>query len=162
MKTLIVYFSQTGNTKAVAEALAACIPSAELQALVPQKPYPASRNSLMFAGGSSVVFHRKPKLAGPPIDWAQYDRVYIGTPVWAGSFAPPLRTLLTKNPPKGKQVALFACHAGEEAKDCLQKLKHLLVGNEVIGEISFVEPLQKGLEQAKAQIEAFAKQTEKA
>ena len=44
------------------------------------------------------------------IDIAQYDPIYVGTPIWFSSYAPPVRTFLQSFDFKGKTVALFCTH----------------------------------------------------
>ena len=84
-KTLIVYFSATGNTKAAAEKLAREF-NADLYEITPETPYTAadldwrdksSRSTLEMKDKSS-----RPAIKGVCGNIAQYDTVWIGFPVW--------------------------------------------------------------------------------
>lgn len=139
MSTLVVYFSFTGSTKFIAEKIAETM-TADIAQLKTSKEYPAEGFKKYFFGGKSVIFGEKPDLVNEPIDWNRYDTIIIGTPVWAGSFAPPIKSFISQYKIRGKRIALFASHGGGGAKKCFAKLKKELSGNEFICEIDFVEP----------------------
>ena len=139
MSTLVVYFSFTGSTKFIAEKIAKTM-NADIAQLKTSKEYPADGFKKYFFGGKSVIFGEKPDLVNEPIDWNRYDTIIIGTPVWAGSFAPPIKSFISQYKIRGKRIALFASHGGGGAKKCFAKLKKELSGNEFICEIDFVEP----------------------
>jgi flavodoxin len=122
MKALIVYYSNSGTTKVLAEKVAAAI-GGDLEEIVEQRPRPRlvdgegkptggfimARSALSaFLGiGSSI----NPGNADP----AAYDVVIVGTPVWVGSLVPPVRSYLKRNRKKMKAVALF-CSCGQNEK----------------------------------------------
>ncbi len=139
MSTLVVYFSFTGSTKFIAEKIAETM-NADIAQLKTSKEYPADGFKKYFFGGKSVIFGEKPDLVNEPIDWNRYDTIIIGTPVWAGSLAPPIKSFISQYKIRGKRIALFASHGGGGAKKCFAKLKKELSGNEFICEIDFVEP----------------------
>ena len=72
-----------------------------------------------------------------------YDLLVIGTPVWAGTFSPAIRTFLKENNLDGRKVALFACHAGGGADKCFEKFKKFSHNCKVISTMDFVDPLKK-------------------
>ena len=139
MSTLVVFFSLDGNTKFIAEQIAEAI-DADIVSLNTRKKYPAKGFKKYFCGGKDVLFGEKPELANGKIDWERYDTIIIGSPVWAGSCAPPVRTFLSEYPISGRRVAVFACHGGGSSEKCLERIKNALFDNEFIGEIDFVEP----------------------
>lgn len=139
MSTLVVYFSFTGNTKFLAETVAETM-NADIAGLKTSKKYPSEGFKKYFWGGKSVIFGEKPELINEPIDLNRYDTIIIGTPVWAGSFAPPIKSFISQYKIQGKRIALFASHAGGGAQKCFTKLKKELSGNDIICEIDFVEP----------------------
>ena len=94
MKTAIVYYSLEGNTKFAAEKMAAAL-GADLISLVPVKEYPTGNVSKYFWGGKSAVFRAHPKLEPYRFKAEEYELVIIGSPIWASTYAPPLRTFLT-------------------------------------------------------------------
>ncbi len=142
MSTLVVYFSFEGNTKFIAEKIAETI-SADIVELKTSKKYPAEGFGKYFWGGKSVIFGEKPKLINKRIDLKRYDVIIIGTPVWAGSFTPPIKSFISQYKIQGKRIALFACHGGGGAEKCFEKLKKALPGNEILCETDFIEPKKK-------------------
>ena len=128
MKALVVYFSFEGNTKLVAKKISETI-NADLVELKTSKVYPKEGIGKFFWGGKSVIFGEKPELINQPIDMKQYDVIIIGTPVWAGTFAPPIKSLISQYPIQGKKIGMFACHGGGGASKCFEKLKKALPGN---------------------------------
>jgi flavodoxin len=142
MRTLVVYFSFEGNTRLIAQKIAETI-SADTIELKTSKQYPKKGLGKFFWGGKSVLFGEMPQLLNQPIDMNPYDRILIGTPVWAGSFAPPIKSFINQYKIAGKQIALFACHGGGGAAKCFANFKKALSDNTFVSEIDFVEPKRK-------------------
>ena len=138
MKTVIVYFSLEGNTNSAARMIAEKT-GADLIRLIPAKELPTGNFQKYFWGGKSAVFNEKPKLANVGIDLSWYDTVVIGTPIWAGTCAPPILTFLADYPFKDKKVFLFACNSGGSSEKCFTKLKAILGGNRILSTASFIE-----------------------
>lgn len=139
MATLVVYFSLDGNTKLIAKTIAETV-DADFAELKTSKEYHTKGFKKFFWGGKSVLFGEKPELTNDPIDLSRYDTIILGTPVWAGSFAPPLKTFFSKYQITGKRIALFACHGGGGAKKCMANIKAAIPDNDFIGEIEFQDP----------------------
>lgn len=139
MSTLVVFFSLDGNTRFIAEHIAKAV-DADMVSLNTRKQYPDKGFKKYFCGGKDVLFGEKPALTNGHIDWEGYDTIIVGSPVWAGSYAPPVKTFLSDYPIAGKRVAVFACHGGGSAEKCLERMKTALCSNECIGEIDFVDP----------------------
>ena len=155
MSTLVVYFSFGGNTKFIAEKIAETV-SADILELKTSRKYPAEGFRKYIWGGKSVIFGEKSELINAPIHLKKYETVIIGTPIWAGSFTPPIKSFISKYEIQGKRIAFFACHAGGGARKCFAKLKKELTGNEFIGETAFVEPM-KNRKEASLEAAAWAK-----
>jgi len=154
MKTVIVYYSLEGSTDSAARLIAEKT-GADLIRLIPAKELPSGNFQKYFWGGKSAVFNEKPKLKNEAIDLSQYEKIVIGTPVWAGTFAPPILTFLTDYPFKDKKVFLFACHSGGGGEKCFAKLKTRLIGNSVTGTTDFIEAIKDKDENNAAKIAAF-------
>lgn len=155
MSTLVVYFSFTGSTKFIAEKIAETL-GADITELKTSKNYPKEGFRKYFWGGKSVIFGDKPTLTNELVDLNQYDTIIMGTPIWAGSFTPPMKSFISQYNIQGKRIALFASHAGGGAQKCFTKLKKELSDNEFIGEIDFVEP-KKSLEENLLKAVSWAK-----
>lgn len=138
MKGLVVFYSLEGHTKFIAESIAKEL-KYDLLELKPVKEYPQKGLSKYFWGGMSVMLSKKPDLNNKIPNLNEYDTILIGTPVWAGSYAPPINTFLSENEINQKKVAFFACHGGGGAKKCFDKLEDSLKGNTVLGSIDFAD-----------------------
>lgn len=159
MKIAIVYYSLEGNTKLVANLLAEAL-SADIVSLHPSKEYPTGKMSKFIWGGKSAMFADEPKLEDYAFAEEDYDLIILGTPIWASTFTPPLRTFLKQHPLTHKKIALFACSAGGGTSRCFQKLKEQLSDCTVVGELSLVEPKRDEFN-VKQEIEQFANQLKK-
>lgn len=159
MSTLVVFFSLEGNTKFIAEKISETL-HADMVGLQTSKEYPQKGFMKYFWGGKSVIFGEQPDLINETIAIDSYDTIFIGTPIWAGSYAPPIKSFLSQYHMEGKKIALFACHGGGGADKCFQKMKEVLSENEVIGEMAFVDPLkndtEKNAQKAVKWAESFA------
>lgn len=148
MKYAVAYFSLEGNTKFAAERIAGEL-QAELIPLIPVKKYPAGRFSKYFRAGKSASFRETPALETYRFDADRYDVILLGTPIWAGTFSPPLRTFLRANPMTGRKIAFFASCSGGSADKCFDGLKKEAPGSIVLGTLRLVDPA-KGKEPEEA------------
>lgn len=140
-KKLVIYYSFEGNTKLIAETIANDI-QADLLELKPQKELNSKGFMKYLWGGSQVMMKKKPDLHPLDKNPQDYDIIFIGTPVWAWTFAPPLKTFFSTVRFNDKKVALFSCNGGQNGKT-FENMKAELEHNDVIGEIEFFEPLVK-------------------
>lgn len=140
IKNLVVYYSLDGNTAFIAKTLAEAI-QADLLTLQPRKT-PASLTILKILWGvKQVLFKEKPELRPFDKDPTAYDLIFLGTPVWAGGYAPALRTFFSTTSLQQKHVALFCCYRGNEGQT-FDKMKAELADNTLVGSQGFREPLQ--------------------
>ncbi len=109
MKTLIAYYSRTGNTKQVAETLAEKL-DADIDEIKDMKDRSGIVGWLM--GGKDAFRENTTEIAFKK-DPKDYDLVVIGTPVWAGTMTPAVRMYLKNN---FKKVAFFCTYGGSEGK----------------------------------------------
>ena len=115
-KTLVVYFSATGNTKAAAEAIAAAT-GGDLLELEPAEPYTSADLDYNNADSRVSREHDDETLRDVALktttvaNWADYDTVYIGYPIWWGIAAWPVDTFVKANDFTGKTVIPF-CTSG--------------------------------------------------
>ncbi|MEM2902803.1 MAG: flavodoxin [Candidatus Bathyarchaeia archaeon] len=110
MRTLVVFYSRTGNTRLVSEAIARSL-NADVEEIKDKK----SRDGILgfLRSGYEAIFGRlsciEPTEKGPE----GYDLVIIGSPVWAGRLSSPVRTYMSLYGNKIKKVAFFAtCSVG--------------------------------------------------
>ena len=156
MKTLIVYYSLEGNTEYAAK-MASEVSGADTLRLVPKKRYRDKGFAKFFFGGKSAFMGEEPELEEYSLDLSEYDRVVLGFPVWATTFAPPMRTFMAQNKEKlkGKRVSAFACQSGEGNTKKFIKLKSFLGIDDLEFEAEFVDPLSKRSDGKDEAIRAF-------
>lgn len=115
-KTLVVYYSASGNTARVAKDIADAA-GADLFEIVPTEVY--TSDDLNWRDPDSRVSreHDDETLRDVPLttttvaDWSSYDTVFIGYPIWWGIAAWPVDTFVKANDFTGKTVIPFATSA---------------------------------------------------
>ena len=155
MKAAIVYYSLSGNTKYVAEKMAAILDAA-LVPLVPEKAYPDSGFKKIFWGGKSALMGEKPKLTPYAFDPNACDLVILGGPVWAGTFPPLLRTFIEENRDalQSKRMAAFFCCSGGPGK-VLEKFRAFWGTGRPEQELILIDPKDKPSAENEEKIKAF-------
>lgn len=130
-KTLVLYYSQTGNTKAVAEAIQAGT-GADIEAVIPVVPYDGDYGATIERGRKELEEGNFPELQPLTSDISSYDVIFIGFPIWFGTYAPPIETLLNTIDLSGKKVVPF-CTFGSGGLDSSTKaLTEKLTDSEVL------------------------------
>ena len=67
--------------------------------------------------------------------------IILGIPVWAGNFAPPIRTFIKENPNiHGKKLAVFTCFSGGGAYKAIEKMKKYIGIEKFEAELILVDP----------------------
>lgn len=155
LKSLVIYYSKTGNTKLIAEAIASEV-NADLFEIQRQKDIKSSGFMLYFRGGFESMTRKNIRLEKKEIDLEKYDLVFLGTPVWAWRLNPVVRSFLKKVKIENKKIGLFACCAGS-AEGVLADLKNTLKKNAILGESEYVEPLKKNTEALVKEARKWAK-----
>jgi flavodoxin len=88
-KVLIAYYSQSGNTKAVAEQIQAKF-GGDLYEIQLATPYPAGEQETIEIVGRQREEGVLPELGGKVENLGDYDIVFIGTPIWFGTASLPV------------------------------------------------------------------------
>ena len=146
-KILIVYYSLTGNTKFIAETIQEIL-NAEIQEIKPKKDVKPKGAMRYFWGGYKATMKKKPSLEPIEKNPNNYDVIIIGTPVWAWTIAPPIRSFLTQYDLSNKKVGFWCCHAGSPG-GTLRIMEKCAPDSEVLDKIKFIDPLKKDTEEAK-------------
>ena len=133
MKALVVYYSRTGHTKKVAEAIADSL-SCDKEEIVGTQTWSGSLGllRLMFqAARKSVITINDLKK-----DVAEYDLVIIGTPVWGGTVSLPVKAFIHTYKDYFKKVAFFSTHGGDESQNEFNEME-AICGKKPVGILSF-------------------------
>lgn len=123
-KSLVVYYSQTGATKKLAEIFQKA-KNADVFEIATVTPYPSTYDSTIAAVGAQRESKQWPALVNAKADLAKYDTVYLGYPIMFGSFAPPVYTFLDSNDLSGKVVVPFCTYGSGGRKASAAELKTL-------------------------------------
>lgn len=107
MKSLVVYYSRSGNTETVAKELSNAV-KCDIKKI-------ELKNDIGFMGAAfSAFFGLKGKIKSMDLNLIDYDNLFIGTPVWAGKTSTPINTLLSETNLTGKNVFIFITQADEK------------------------------------------------
>lgn len=150
MKSLVVYYSRTGNAKFVAETIAATI-GADVEEVVDLKKRGGPIG--FITGGKDATQGKETEIAETKRSPKDYDLIVIGTPVWSSSPTPAIRTYINHNDLAGKKVAIFLT-TGKTNQKALDKTKALLSSSQLVGDLMLEEPLNKK-EEAEKSIDAW-------
>ena len=150
MNPLIVYYSYSGITRKLAEDIA-LITDGELQELEPQDPYSFSYNTAVKEVRAQIEKGYCPPLRQGLANIDDFETIFIGSPNWLKTFAPPVLSFLRTTYLSGKTIIPFCTHGGGGFGPMLEDYKrecgasHIKKGIALKGDYSFDE-LQKWLE----------------
>ena len=122
MKTLVTFYSRTGNTKKMGQLIAAKL-HADIDEIVDQKNRSGIIGWVLAGRDASKQSLTKITFTCDP---SKYDLVVIGTPIWAWNATPAVRTYLTQNLNKIKKVAFFTTSGGDSPDKTVAFLEELL------------------------------------
>ena len=115
MKTLVAYFSASGQTAKLAKTLAG-VTGGDLFEIAPETAYTAADLDWMDKKSRSTIEMKAPKsrpaIAGKVADMAQYDTVFVGFPIWWYQAPRIIETFLESYDFSGKTVIPFATSGG--------------------------------------------------
>lgn len=126
VKTLVVYFSCTGNTKAVAEKIVE-ITGADVYEIVPKDPYTDAdlnyNNSDCRANKEMDDPSARPAIGSEAVDVSGYDTVIIGYPIWWGTMPRIINTFLDTYDLSGKTILPFCTSGGSGISKSVEDIK---------------------------------------
>ena len=105
-KMLVLYYSQTGNTKAVAEEIANKL-GADIEEITMVDPYDPDFQATIDRCKKDQEQGILPEIQPVKADIANYDVIFFGFPVWFGTYAPPVATFLNSADFNGKKIVPF-------------------------------------------------------
>lgn len=115
--TLVAYYSLTGHTRQIAEAIAA-EHDADLEVIEDT----FNRGTGLGSPRSAIegLLGLRSSITPPKHDPNEYDLVVVGTPVWAARLSSPVRSYLSQQRTSLKRVAFFCTQGGIGGKWTLQ------------------------------------------
>ena len=162
MKTAIIFYSLSGNTAYTAELLKEKL-DADLIRIYPRKEYPDKGLKKFYYGGKSAVMAEEPELEDISFDPKKYDSCILGTPVWAGTFTPPLRTFLKqyRDILKKKDLSVYVCCSGGGGHKTIAKIREYLGIDSFDQEMILIDPKEKNTSENQTAIQRFCEGIQK-
>ncbi len=108
---LIAYFSRSGNTRKIAQLIYQEI-GGTLQEIEPEQPYPRAYNTVVDQAKREINAGYKPPLKSRLDQVDAFDLIFIGTPNWWRTIAPPVASFLSMYDFSGKTILPFCTHGG--------------------------------------------------
>lgn len=105
-KVLVLYYSQTSNTKTVAQEIATRL-NADIEEIALEVPYDTAFQATIDRCKADREKGILPEIKPLKVNVADYDTIFLGYPIWFGTYAPPIASLLEKVDLSGKFVMPF-------------------------------------------------------
>ena len=110
-KILVVYFSHSGNTREIANQIHK-IAVGDIFEIQSVKPYPQDYDAVVEQAKQELNSGHKPALKTRIENIKPYDLVFIGYPIWWGTFPAPVKTFLSEYDFSGRTIVPFCTHEG--------------------------------------------------
>ena len=123
-KILVAYFSHSGNTQEIAKQISEFV-GGDVFRIEPVKNYPSNYQEVLRVSKAEIDNHIKPDLKEEVKDVKQYDIIFIGSPNWYSTVAPPVVSFLTNCDFSGKVVVPFITHGGGGEANCITDIKKM-------------------------------------
>ena len=114
-KNLVLYYSETGTTKTVAQELQKQL-GADIESIECVEPYTGNFQETIQRGQREMQSGQLPALKPLKSKIADYDVIFLGYPIWFGTYALPVSTLLNEVDFSGKKLVPF-CTFGSGGLD---------------------------------------------
>jgi flavodoxin len=119
MKSLVVYYSLTGKTRLVAQVIAEAL-NATLVEIQERRPVPMP--FVYLSGGFRAFTNRGSKICPVDVDLKQYERIFIGSPIWASRPAPAINSFIYQTNFEGRSIIPFLTMGGDNAEKALANI----------------------------------------
>jgi flavodoxin len=138
MKTLVIYYTRTGNAKFMAETIASEL-GADIEEVIDLKNRQGKIGWL--SSGRDATGGKETEIGQTKRTPTNYGLIIIGQPVWAGNLTPAIRTYMSKNDLSGKKVAVF--FSDSNLGKVVEKTKALMPNSTFVGELALPKALEK-------------------
>lgn len=127
-KTLIVFFSWGGNTRAVAGQIHDLIGGdmVEVETVV---PYPDTYEEVTKIAPVELANDFRPELKTKVDNMEEYDILIVGTPIWGSHLAPAMKSFLASYDLSGKTIAPFCTHGGSGTAQSVNDIRSVCPDN---------------------------------
>jgi flavodoxin len=120
VKPLVVYYSLTGKTKLVAQTIAEALNATlvEIKETKPRKLGPF----VYLTGGFAATINRGSKINPIDVDLKQYERIFIGSPMWNSRPAPAINSFIYQTNFEGRSIIPFFTMSGTNPEKALANI----------------------------------------
>ncbi len=130
-KVLVIYYSQTGATKAVAQEIANKL-DADILCFDAVNPYSGTYDETIARCLDEMEKGILPEITKPEVDLSKYDTIFIGYPIWFGTHALPMTSLLKEMNFDGKKIVPFCTFGSGGLGASIKDLKTELPGAQIL------------------------------
>lgn len=127
-RALVVYFSATGNTEAMAQTIAETT-GADIFEIVPEQPYTsedlAYNNDDCRANREQNDPNARPAIANQIENMEEYDTIFLGYPIWWGTMPKIINTFLETYDLSGKTVMPFCTSGGSGVTSSVNVIREI-------------------------------------
>ena len=130
-KTLIVCFSHTGTTEAMAKEIQA-LTCADVFEITPEVPYPDEHNNLLEIAKDEQGKGARPLFSGEIENVGEYSTIFLGYPIWHGTSPMIMFTFLDDYDLTGKTIIPFCTSGGSGISRSIDDIRGACVGSMVL------------------------------
>lgn len=123
-KSLVIYFSWSGNTENVAKSIQSQTDS-DIFEIVPATPYSDDYDTVVDLAQEEQRSKARPAISGTIKNIADYDVIYVGFPNWWGDMPMILYTFFDTYDLSSKTIALFCTSDGSGLSGTVNEVKSL-------------------------------------
>lgn len=121
-KILIVYYSRTGNTEAIADMIYETV-GGDMVKVETVTPYPEEYSDVTAQAQDELNAGYLPPITNRIENLDEYDTVFFGYPIWWGHIPPAMMTFLSENDLSSKTVIPFCTHGGSGQSQSLDDIR---------------------------------------
>ncbi len=129
-KSLVIYYSQTGATEQVAHEIVKALDADELKIDV-TRPYSGTYDETIARCLEERSAGVVPELVDLNLDLTKYETVFLGYPIWFGTYAPPVAALVKAFDFSGKKIVPFCTFGSGGLEAAAKDLKAALPESEI-------------------------------
>lgn len=131
MKSIVLFYSRSGNTRRISQIIAAQT-GADLLEIKTASEYPSEYDAVVSQGRKEIQEKYRPPLCPISMNWEQYEVVFLGTPNWFGTMVPPMTSFLWEWMPTDKVIIPFCTHGGGGAGHIAHDMADYCIGCHVL------------------------------
>ncbi len=120
-KILIAYYSYSGNTKEVAQAIQS-VTGGDLFEIKAKGTYPDAYRPMTVQAKKEIEEGFRPELLSDVDNISQYDVIFLGSPNWWGTITPQVSSFIEKHNLSGKTIIPFITHGGGGVQNTVKNM----------------------------------------